>query len=176
MKNGNREGKAQIATSYHIKFFFKGFPRPVIYGVSKETSDDVSSAIRDYPNQTDGPFLGFSTTTNRAVIINSDSLVLCQVLVDYGTDEPPTDADKTDEIALSLLIDGISEPQEYVDTDENEIALIATTLEGIEPGEERFISFTDDDGEENLIKARTIIIMESIPYSVDSEEVEADYR
>jgi hypothetical protein len=78
------------------------------------------------------------------------------VLVDYGTDEQPTDEknsseEVSDEIALSLLIDGMPEPLEYVDTDGNEIALIATTLEGIEPGEERFISFTDDDGEENLI-------------------------
>jgi hypothetical protein len=170
MKNGNEQRTPQIERIYHIKFFFKGFPRPVIYGVSKETSEDVSSAIRDYPNQTDGPFLGFSTTANRVVIINFDLLVLCQVLVDYGTDEPPTDVDKTDEIALSLLIDGMPEPLEYVDTDGNEIALIATVLEGMGPGEERFISFTDDVGEGSLINTNRIIAMESTPYPVDSEE------
>jgi hypothetical protein len=88
--------------------------------------------------------------------------------------EPTTAGSEADVVALSLILDGLPEPLDYAGVDASEIAGIATALEGTQPGEEKFISFRDEDREENLINARTIIVMGSIPYAEDSEEDETD--
>ncbi|MEN3333533.1 MAG: hypothetical protein V7641_2898 [Blastocatellia bacterium] len=159
--------------TYYLKFVFKGIDQPIVYEVTKGESDRVVALIPTPPEQRFVRFIEFETVIGRLVNVNPFYILLCQALFDMGVIVPENgdaeDAGIDDERAV-FRVDGMEDPLVYEDVDLEEIGLVAQFLQDPEPGQGRFVSFRDEDGETNLLKVDDIILMESGNYNLDEEE------
>jgi len=74
-----------------------------------------------------------------------------------------------------IVVEGMSKPLSYNDIEPDEAALVASVMAGVESDVCNFVSFTDEDGEDNLIPADKIMLLESIHYDDDfAEEADED--
>jgi hypothetical protein len=62
---------------------------------------------------------------------------------------------------MTFVIEGLSEPLNYDDIEADDAALIASVMAGTEDRICNFISFLDEDGEDNVIPADKIMLLET---------------
>ena len=75
---------------------------------------------------------------------------------------------------MMILIDGMSKPLYYNDIDPDEASLVASVMAGVDDGPCNFVSFLDEDGEDNLIPVDKVMLLESIHYEDDLEDEISD--
>lgn len=110
--------------------------------------------------------------SKRAVVVkiavNAGYVRRCQALFDAGiyteTDENESRPD------MMIVIEGMREPLLYNDIDPEDVALVASVMTGPDSSTCNFVSFTDEDGEDNLIPVNKIMLLESIHYEDDFDE------
>ncbi len=71
---------------------------------------------------------------------------------------------------MTIVIEGVSKPLYYDDIDPDDAALVASVMAGADLSVCSFVSFTDEDGEANLIPADKVMLLESIHYENEFEE------
>jgi hypothetical protein len=67
-------------------------------------------------------------------------------------------------------MEGVGKPLYYNDIDPADAALVASVMVGVDSSAPTFVSFTDEDGEANLIPVDKVMLLESLRYEDDFEE------
>jgi len=71
---------------------------------------------------------------------------------------------------MVLVVEGMSKPLHYDDIEPDAAALLASFMVGTELSENGFVSFLDEDGEDNLIPADKIMLLESVHYEDELDD------
>lgn len=161
-------------TNYYLKFVLKDKADSLVYHVTKEEQERVShSIINNNTHRIFGSIIEFETLSGTIVNVNLKYVALCQSLWNAGRLEPEEESP----YELVLIIDGISEPLNYDDAHVEELDLIASILQGVEPDEDAFVGFTNDDGERDFVNINNIMLMESVEYrTIYEEEMETSQQ
>lgn len=75
---------------------------------------------------------------------------------------------------MMIVIEGMSKPLYYNEIDAADAALIASVMAEGDESPCSFVSFTDEDGEGNLIPADRVMLLESLHYDDEHDEEVAE--
>ena len=154
-----------------MKFEFTGFADKFVYTVSEDVKNGIRHELLNRNWEIDGPVIEFEESSGRKIAVNARYIRRCQALFDAGI-YPAKDSEGEPE--MMILIDGMSKPLYYNDIDPDEAALVASVMAGVDDGPCNFVSFLDEDGEDNLIPVDKVMLLESIHYEDDLEDEISD--
>jgi hypothetical protein len=141
-------------------------------------SADIKTSVQDELLRRnwaiEGPVVEFEDSSGRRIAVNVRFLRRCQALYDAGVFPPSAEGEDETEPDMMILMEGMKEPLNYNDIDPEDAALVASVMAGIDSEECTFVSFTDEDGEPNVIAADKIMLLESLHYDDDLEEEVAE--
>lgn len=160
---------------YYLKFFLNRVREPLIYEVTKDEWEGVSHWFHHRNPLVLGSLLTFTTTSERVVNVNPKYIALCQELWDVGMALAKEDQSEEEDVYdLIMYVDGISEPLCNVEADPADIDMIAAIMEAGEDEASEFVTFIDQDGERNWLIVGNIMLMESIEYREELEDLQAE--
>jgi hypothetical protein len=153
---------------HYLTFEFTGNSKKFVYTVSEDIKTSVQDELLSRNWAIDGSVIEFQDSSGRMIAVNARFLRRCQALYDAGI-FPPKGEDET-EPDMMIVMEGMNEPLCYNDIDPEDAALVASVMAGVDSEESSFVSFTDEDGEPNLVAADKIMLLESLHYDVELEE------
>jgi hypothetical protein len=176
--NGHNRG------NYYLNFILKSIPRPFEYVVNVDDWKRVSELFRQ--DQLPDQFIIFQELERkRRVYVNSHFVLFHQALFDTGLREETTDLSKESIRPVEFYLDGVTltpPPEDELvdktrciqaasninpsrglqfDLDDMLIDDLNQHLALYKKTTEAFITFTDGDGEQNSIRAATIMLVET---------------
>lgn len=158
----------QMQIRHYLTFELAGMQRKFVYMVSEAVKNSVRHEFLQRDWKIEGPAIEFEDTSGRKIAVNARCVRRCQALFDAGIyptkDEPESKPDMT------FVIEGMSEPLNYNLIEPDDAALIASVMAGTEDRICNFISFLDEDGEDNMIPTDKIMLLESIHYDDELDE------
>ena len=158
----------QMEVRHYLTFEFTGIDEKFVYVVTEEVMDRVQQELLDRNWEIDGPVIQFEDVSGRQIAVNAEYVRRCQALFDAGV-YPVKDED-VNEPDMVIVMEGMGKPLYYHDIDPDDAALVASVMDGVDSSTSTFVSFTDEDGEANLIPADKVMLLESIHYQGESEE------
>jgi hypothetical protein len=153
---------------HYLTFEFRGINERFVYTVTEDVKNSVQQELLYRNWEIAGPVIEFEETSGRKIALNAKYVRRCQALFDAGI-FPSEDEDKS-EADMMIVMEGVSEPLYYNDIDPDDAALVASVLAGPDSGVCNFVSFTDEDGEANLIPTDKVMLLESIHNENEFEE------
>ena len=158
----------QMEVRHYLTFEFTGINEKFVYTVTEEVKNSVQQELLHRNWEIDGQVIEFEENSGRKIAVNAGYVRRCQALFDAGIfstkDEDEIEAD------MMIVIEGVSTPLYYNDIDPEDAALVTSVMAGADSGVCNFVSFTDEDGEANLIPADKVMLLESIHYEDELEE------
>jgi hypothetical protein len=158
----------QMQVRHYLTFEFAGMRGKFLYMVSEDVKNSVRHDFLQRDWEIEGPVIEFEDTSGRKIAVNARYVRRCQALFEAGIyptkDKPESKPDMT------FVIEGMSEPLNYDDIEPADAELIASVMAGTEDRICNFISFLDEDGEDNVIPADKIMLLESIHYDDELDE------
>lgn len=148
---------------HYLAFQLKNCEQRFVYVVTEETKKDVTEVLRagvwgDFGS----PVIKFEDAEGRIVAVNAEYIRLCQAMYDAGVYAEKSEEDiKPD---LIVAVDGLSKPLVYNDIDPDDAGLAGAIFADCDLQPDSFFLIIDEDGEENLIPAGSIMLMESLHY------------
>lgn len=158
----------QMEVRHYLTFEFTGIDEKFVYTVTEDVKNSVQQELLQRTWKIDGPVIEFEERSGRKIAVNVGYVRRCQVLFDAGM-FPPKDQEES-EPDMMIVIEGVSKPLYYNDIDPDDAALVASVMAGVDSGVCSFVSFTDEDGEANLIPADKVMLLESIHYEAELGE------
>jgi hypothetical protein len=159
---------AQIEVRHYLAFEFTGLKEKFVYVVTEEVKNSVQQELLHRNWEIEGPVVEFEESSGRRIAVNAGYVRRCQALFDAGVfPENNQDGNEPD---MMIIVEGMSKPLYYDDIDPDEAALVASVMAGPDSSVCSFVSFTDEDGEANLIPADKVMLLESIHYEDEFEE------
>lgn len=158
----------QMQVRHYLTFEFTGIDDKFVYVVTEEVKNSVQQELLNRSWEISGLIIEFEDTSGRKIAVNAGYICRCQALFDAGV-FPAKDADES-EPDMTIVIEGMSKPLHYNDIDPDDAALVASVMAGADSSVCSFVSFTDEDGEANLIPADKVMLLESIHYESAFEE------
>ena len=158
----------QMQIRHYLAFEFAGIQRKFVYIVSEDVKNSVRHEFLQRDWRIEGPVIEFGDTSGRKIAVNARYVRRCQALFDGGI--YPTKAEPESKPDMTFVMEGMSEPLNYNDIEPDDAALIASVMAGTEDSICNFISFLDEDGEDNVIPADKIMLLESIHYDDELDE------
>jgi hypothetical protein len=160
----------QMEVKHSLTFEFVGIDEKFVYTVTEDVKKWVQQELLGRDWNVDGPVIEFEEHSGRKVAVNARYVRRCQALFDTGI--LPAKAEDDNEPDMMIVIEGMSKPLCYNDIDPDDAALVASVVAGADSDAYSFVSFTDEDGEPNIIPADKVMLLESIHYENESEEDE----
>lgn len=159
----SRNETSSSPINYYLKFQFGGLKEPFVYIVGKEDWDRVSALFED--GELPLPyFVGFDDVDGKTAIhVRPKFVLLFQALFDAGTLERKQARDG-DLHRVTFYVKGIIEPVDYDYVDQDQVGELNVLLTHFHDELSEFISFMDKDGEQNSIRAESIMLIESPNY------------
>jgi hypothetical protein len=173
-----------INENFYLNFIIKNTPRPFEYVVNRDDWERVSQLFQQ--NQLPNQLIIFQEIENgRRVHVNSDFVLFHQALFDTGLREAKTDFSEQSIRPVEFYLDGLSltSPSETDLVDETRCVQAASNIDlsrGLQfdlddmqiddlnqhlalfkKNTEEFITFIDGDGEQNSIRATSIMLVET---------------
>jgi hypothetical protein len=153
---------------HYLAFEFTGINDKFVYAVTEDVKNSVQQELLHRNWDIDGLVIEFEESSGRKIVINAGYICRCQALFDAGM-FPAKDEDES-ERDMKIIIEGMSKPLYYNDIDPDDAALVASVMAEADLSVCNFVSFTDEDGEANLIPADRVMLLESINYENEFEE------
>jgi hypothetical protein len=153
---------------HYLTFEFAGLKEKFVYVVSEGVKKAVRHEFLQRDWEIEGPVIEFEDSSGRKIAVNARYVRRCQALFDAGI--YPTKDETETKPDMMFLIEGMSEPLNYNDIETDDAALVASVMAGAEDRTYNFISFLDEDGEDNVIPADKIMLLESIHYEDGLDE------
>jgi hypothetical protein len=156
--------------NHYLKFTLEGMSDPIVYRVSKETSERVTRCFDTMDKFSLETGIEFETLKGRIINVCARYVVMCNVLWDYGRLNP----EEEEVHDLILYVSDITEPMRFEKSDPSEMQGIALALQGGAFEQEPFVGFTDQDDEALFLRGDKIMLMNSIDFYPDVEEESAE--
>lgn len=157
----------QMEVRHYLTFEFTGINEKFVYVVTEDVKNSVQDELLGRNWDIEGPVVDFEEISGRKIAVNARYVRRCQALFDAG--RFPKDQDES-EPDMMIVIEGVSKPLNYEDIDPEDAALVASVMAAPDSSVCNFVSFTDEDGEANLIPADKVMLLESIHYEDELEE------
>lgn len=158
----------QIEAKHYLTFEFKEVDQKFVYTVTEDVKNSVHEELLGRDWETNSPVIEFKECSGRKISVNARYVRRCQALFDTGL-FPAKDQAKTDP-GMMIIIDGMTEPLYYNDIESDEALHVASVMVGVDSDSCEFVSFTDEDGEVNLIRADKVMLLERSHYKNEFEE------
>jgi hypothetical protein len=158
--------------NHYLKFTLEGRAEPIVYRVSKETSERVAKCFDAMDDFALTGAVEFDILSGRMVNVCPRYVVMCHALWDHGPLAPEEEEDND----LILYVLGVAEPETSWDADLEELVEISSVLQHAAQDMSPFVSYTDQDGEVLYVRSDKIMLMESTDYSPFLEEEIAEYE
>jgi hypothetical protein len=158
----------QIEVRHYLTFEFTGINEKFVYIVTEEVKNRVQQELLHRNWEIDGPVIEFEESSGRKIAVNAGYVRRCQALFDAGIF--PAKGEDESEHDMMIVVEGMSKPLYYDDIDPADAALVASVIAGPDSSGCNFVSFTDEDGEANLIPADKVMLLESIRYEDEFED------
>jgi len=159
---------------YYLTFEFTGVADKFVYTVAEGVKNGIREELLGRNWEVHGTVIEFEDVSGRKIAVNARYIRRCQGLFDAGI-YPARDERDNSQPDMMIVVEGMSKPLSYNDIEPDEAALVASVMAGVESDVCNFVSFTDEDGEDNLIPADKIMLLESIHYDDDfAEEADED--
>jgi hypothetical protein len=157
----------EMEVKHFLTFELAGIDEKFIYTVTEDVKKWVQQELLGRNWNIEGPVIEFEEHSGRKIAVNARYVRRCQALFDAGIF--PAKAEDDNEPDLMIVIEGMSRPLYYNDIDSDDAALVASVVAGANLDAYSFVSFTDEDGEPNVIPADKVMLLESIHYEDESE-------
>ena len=158
----------QMEVRHYLTFEFPGLDDKFVYIVSEDTKNSVQQELLNRSWDLEGPVIEFEEISGRKIAVNALYICRCQALFDAGI-FPANDEDES-RADMMIAIEGMSKPLYYNDIDAADAALIASIMAGLDSSDCSFVSFTDEDGEANLIPGDRVMLLERVHYDDEYDE------
>lgn len=158
----------QMEVRHYLTFEFPGLDDKFVYIVSEDTKNGVQQELLNRNWEIEGPVIEFEEISGRKIAVNALYVCRCQALFDAGIF--PAKGEDESRADMMIAIEGMSKPLYYNDSDADDAALIASVMAGTDSSACSFVSFTDEDGEANLIPADRVMLLESVHYDDEYDE------
>jgi hypothetical protein len=168
LKKTRRPACSKWKLRHYLTFEFAGTDEKFVYVVTEDVKNSVQEELLGRNWEIYGPVIEFEESSGRKIAVNAGYVRRCQALFEAGMFSP-TDGDQS-EPDMIIVIEGVSKPLYYHDIDPDDAALVASVMAAPDSGAYNFVSFTDEDGEANLIPADKIMLLESIHYENEFED------
>jgi hypothetical protein len=149
--------------NHYVKFYLADLKEPVCYKVHKNDWDHASQEFWEHrdPDKPRSTLVGFIDIYDDTLVrVNRRHVLLYQALYDIGRFEK-TDPPDLPRNRVNIYLAGLQEPL-YFDNMENEdIAALNEGLDCFFGGDQEFVSFVDQDGEDNSIRVDSITLIET---------------
>jgi hypothetical protein len=152
---------------HYLTFEFAGMNEKFVYVVSEEVKNGVRHEFLQRNWEIEGPVIEFEDTAGRKIAVNARYVRRCQALYEAGIYSTKDEQEKPD---MTFVIEGMSEPLNYNDIEPDDAALIASNMAAPEDQICNFISFLDEDGEDNLIPVDRVMLLDTIHYDDEFDE------
>jgi hypothetical protein len=153
---------------HYLTFEFASRDEKFVYVVTEETKEGFTKELLHKDRDIDGPVIEFEDITGRKVSVNGDYLRRCQALYDAGVyTQGEEEEGKPD---MVIVMEGMREPLTYYDIEPDDAALVASFVAGVGLGATGFVAFTDEDGEDNLIYAEKVMLLDTLHYQDEFDE------
>lgn len=145
--------------NYYVKFYLAGLNKPVCYKVHKNDWDEMSGIFWEH-REIERPIRALVDFTDicddTLVRVNPQYVRLYQALYDVGDFQKgePREPDR-----IIVYMAGLSEPLHFDGMEDEDIASLNEGLDCFE--DQGFVSFVDQDGENNSIQVRSIVLIET---------------
>jgi hypothetical protein len=159
---------------HYLTFEFTGIADKFVDTVSEDVKNDVRHEFLHRNWEISGPVVEFEESSGRKIVVNAEYVRRCQALFDAGIYQAKDETEHKPD--MLILIEGMSKPLYYNDIDPDDAALVASVMAGVDCDACTFVSFTDEDGEDNLIPVDRVMLLESIHYEdhLEDEMLEED--
>ena len=141
----------QMQVRHYLTFEFTGIDDKFVYTVSENVKKGVQEELLNRNWEIDGPVIEFEESSGRKIAVNARYVRRCQALFDAGMF--PAKGEDESQPDMMIVMEGMGKPLYYSDIDPNDAALLASVMARPDPNICDFVSFTDEDGEDNLLPA-----------------------
>jgi hypothetical protein len=162
---------SQPEVRHYLAFEIHGFKNRFLYVVEKDEHDRVSDVFRgpddDFPH-----FVSFNDRLGRRIHVNRVYILRSQSFYDVGTFEDsivyiPLEDREAAPVAVYVI--GRDEPFVYNGLEESAFEEINEQID-LYTQDTDFVIFADEDGEQNSIRADSILLVESWDHKIEEAD------
>ena len=162
----------QMEVRHYLTFEFAGIGDKFVYTVSEGVKKAVQHELLHRNWEIAGSVIEFEESGGRKIAVNAEYVRRCQALFDAGVYPPESEEEiKPD---MMIVLEGMTEPLYYNDIDPDDAALVASVMAGVDSDTCNFVSFIDEDGEDNMIPVDRVMLLDSIHYEDEFDEHQDD--
>lgn len=158
----------QMEVRHYLTFEFAGRDEKFVYVVTEEMKEGVTKELLHKDRVVDGSVIEFEDVSGRKIVVNVEYVRRCQALYDAG--RYPSAEEDEDKPDMIIVMEGMRKPLTYLDIDPEDAALVASLVAAAGLDYVGFVSFTDEDGEENLIPADKVMLLDTLHYEDEFNE------